>query len=277
MLVGSRAFLIMKNYYSILGVSATAHAADIKRAYRKLALQYHPDKNPLPSAAQFIQEINEAYDVLGDPQKRSDYDYRLLNPVYLSTTPPPPAPHRDPRYRTASRYKSRPTTEQERLKELIIAYAPVGYKISQVVFGISMLLLIDFLLPRLKSWEEYKSYTYVSEGRGRSYESSLRVFTKQGTIFKIEGNHAALIGNGADSLLIHRSVLARKITRVENENNYAVAVRSNLYGNFIFAPFIMLVVSSIGVFVKRTPESVFNMGITSGLLLLLTITFYFFN
>jgi hypothetical protein len=267
----------MKNYYSILGVSITAHAADIKRAYRKLALQYHPDKNPHPSAAQFIQEINEAYDVLGDAQKRSDYDNRLPNPVYQPADTPPQAQHRDPRYRAAPRYKSRPTTEQERLKELIIEYAPVGYKISQVVFAIGMLLMIDFLLPRLQNWEEYKSYTYVSEGRSRSYENSLRIFTKQGTTFKVSSNELGLIQNNTDSLLIHRSILIRKITQVENENNYAVAVRSNLYGNFIFAPFIMLVVSFIAVFVKRNPESVFNMGITSGLLLLLTIIFYFFN
>ncbi len=267
----------MKNYYATLGVHFSATADTIKRAYRKLAIQYHPDKNPDPSVEQLFKEINEAYDVLGDLQKRNDYDNRLLDPAYQSPASAPPAHHRDPRYRTAPRYKSRPTTEQERLKELIIEYAPIGYKISQAVFGISILLMIDFLLPRLQNWEEYKGYTYVSEGRSRSYENSLRVYTKQGTTFKIDGNDAGLIENSTDSLLIHRSLLIRKITRVQNKNNYAVAVRSNLYGNFIFAPFVMLVVSFIAVFVKRNPESVFNMGITSGLLLLLTIIFYFFN
>lgn len=266
----------MKNYYATLGVHPSATADTIKRAYRKLAIQYHPDKNPDPSVEQLFKEINEAYDVLGDPQKRNDYDYRLLNPVYESAAQPA-AQHRDPRYRSAGRYKSRTTTEQERLKELVIEYAPVGYKISQVVFGVSLLLMIDFLLPRLKSWEAYKSHVYVSEGRSRSYENSIRVYTKAGTDFKIGSNESGLIEKNADSLLIHRSILARKITRVENENKYAVAVRSNLYGNFIFAPFMMLFVSFIGVFIKRNPESVFNMGITSGLLLLLTIIFYFFN
>lgn len=61
----------MTNYYSILGVESTASAADIKQAYRRLASQHHPDKGG--DKAQF-QQIQEAYAVLGDQQKRQQYD-----------------------------------------------------------------------------------------------------------------------------------------------------------------------------------------------------------
>ena len=64
-----------KDYYKILGVDRNANETDIKRAYRKLALKYHPDRNPNnPPAEEKFKEINEAYQVLSDPQKRARYD-----------------------------------------------------------------------------------------------------------------------------------------------------------------------------------------------------------
>ncbi|MGQ9863787.1 MAG: molecular chaperone DnaJ [Bacteroidia bacterium] len=65
----------MKDYYAILGVPRDADLETIKRVYRKLALQYHPDKNPGDKTAEErFKEINEAYEVLSDPQKRRQYD-----------------------------------------------------------------------------------------------------------------------------------------------------------------------------------------------------------
>lgn len=64
-----------RDYYEILGVSRTAAGDELKKAFRKLAIQYHPDRNPgNKGAEEQFKEINEAYSVLADPQKRSTYD-----------------------------------------------------------------------------------------------------------------------------------------------------------------------------------------------------------
>ena len=64
-----------RDYYEVLGVDKSASAEDIKKAYRKKAIQYHPDKNPGDKEAEEkFKEAAEAYDVLSDPQKRARYD-----------------------------------------------------------------------------------------------------------------------------------------------------------------------------------------------------------
>src|SRR4030043_2195565 len=63
-----------RNYYEILGVPKYASKDEIKDAYRKLALQYHPDRNKSPEAEEKFKEISEAYAVLSDDEKRRQYD-----------------------------------------------------------------------------------------------------------------------------------------------------------------------------------------------------------
>lgn len=67
--------MIMKDYYDVLGVSRDASEADVKKAFRQLALKYHPDRNPdNKEAEEKFKEINEAYSCLADPEKRANYD-----------------------------------------------------------------------------------------------------------------------------------------------------------------------------------------------------------
>jgi molecular chaperone DnaJ len=68
----------MKNYYEILGVGENSTQDEIKKTYKKLSKQYHPDVNP--SGEEKFKEISEAYDILGDDNKRRDYDQKRKNP-----------------------------------------------------------------------------------------------------------------------------------------------------------------------------------------------------
>src|ERR1700755_2503286 len=67
--------MVEKDYYAALGVPKDAPAADIKKAYRKLARELHPDKNPGDAKAEArFKEVSEAYDVLSDDRRRREYD-----------------------------------------------------------------------------------------------------------------------------------------------------------------------------------------------------------
>ncbi|MEM6783812.1 MAG: J domain-containing protein [Bacteroidota bacterium] len=69
------------NYYETLGVAERASAADLKKAYRRLAREYHPDRNPdNPEAEERFKEVQQAYEVLGDADKRKKYDRFRANP-----------------------------------------------------------------------------------------------------------------------------------------------------------------------------------------------------
>ena len=65
---------MVKDYYQVLNIQKTASDDDVRRAYRSLALQFHPDKNNSPGAEEKFKEISEAYEVLSDSAKRQDYD-----------------------------------------------------------------------------------------------------------------------------------------------------------------------------------------------------------
>ena len=85
--------LPLLDHYATLGVALDAPQDEIKRRYRGLARQFHPDVNPLPDAAQKIKVINEAYHVLGDPERRATYDAeRMLEANAKANAPRPPQP-----------------------------------------------------------------------------------------------------------------------------------------------------------------------------------------
>ena len=99
------------DYYKTLGVEKKASADEIKKAYRKLARQYHPDTNKDAGAEERFKEVSEAYDVLSDPEKRKKYDrgglFTTANPFGGGAPAAPPRPT-SAASRTSSRASSTP-------------------------------------------------------------------------------------------------------------------------------------------------------------------------
>lgn len=80
------------DYYAVLGVARDATDEEIKKAYRKLAFEYHPDRNPGDQEAEArIREINAAYEVVGDPETRRSYERLRVGPEVGVEAPPDPA------------------------------------------------------------------------------------------------------------------------------------------------------------------------------------------
>jgi DnaJ-class molecular chaperone len=73
-----------KDYYRILGILPSASSEEVRQVYRQLASRKHPDRDPSPQATMEMQEINEAYSILGNGTKRKKYDFE-----YLNTSPVP--------------------------------------------------------------------------------------------------------------------------------------------------------------------------------------------
>ena len=67
-------YLRKKDFYDILGVTKDSSETEIKKAYRKLALKFHPDKNQLPKSKDVFKKISQAYDCLSNPDKKAFYD-----------------------------------------------------------------------------------------------------------------------------------------------------------------------------------------------------------
>ena len=76
----SQADWLDKDFYKVLGVSKKADAAEIKKSYRKLARELHPDTNPDPKAEDKFKAVSEAYDVLGNAERRKEYDELRARP-----------------------------------------------------------------------------------------------------------------------------------------------------------------------------------------------------
>ncbi|MBX2965831.1 MAG: DnaJ domain-containing protein [Cyclobacteriaceae bacterium] len=258
----------MKDYYSILGVSRTASASEIKRAYRKLVQQLHPDINPDPQATELIKLVNEAYDVLGDTKKRSEYDYRLQNPFTTVVVEPPP--HRDRAYRRRGAYRP-PQPKGPTHREMVEWIMPYLTRIAWFGLGICFILLVDILLPFSRSTETVRRF-YVSDIR-RSSETTM--VTQSGRELRASFNDFMNVHVG-DPVVFVETVLLREIIRVERISGEIVLNDfASLYDNFLFLPVIVAFASCMIVFKVGSAELRFNLGIINTFVLIFTVILMF--
>lgn len=257
----------MKDYYQVLGLNAAASAAEIKTRFRQLVVQYHPDKNNTVEAASRIREINEAYDVLGDPNKKIQYDYQRNNLVFQQQTT---RPHRDPAYhRTRTQRKSAVSSQYL----MMLQCMPYVTKLIYFSLFFCAFLILDLLLPK-KVQEEIviDKRSHIARSRGRSYHSSDIIYTNRGTSFQIDLESTGPLEDGK-VIFVSYTRIQNIPMRVADGGYFSVRVPVTIFGNFIFAPIILLVLSTLGFYFRKNVSMAFNLGTTIFFILLLC--FYF--
>jgi curved DNA-binding protein CbpA len=262
----------MKDYYQILGVSYNAREGEIKSAFRKLVLRYHPDKNASVEAASLILEINEAYEILSDPIKKNLYDSILTGKQQL--VQPPMAPHRDPAYRRRARNPNFKSKRQQML-EMMAEYLPITLFMSRLGFALVVFIALDFLLPSTAQ-EETIIKTKVSTV-GRHQTSNKKFYTDKGTGFEVNYQESKNFEIGSSVRITYSSfVHVPKVVETKS-NHILIKIPTTIYGSFIFMPLLLLITSTLGSFFRRGVEFDFNLGITNLLITLFTVVFLFIH
>lgn len=255
----------MKDYYSILKVRQTASAGEIKKSYRLLVQQFHPDVNPDPTAHEMIKEINEAYDVLGDEVKRKEYNFRLANPFFTEEVPQPP-PHRDPAYRSRGRYRPTPptgTTQQDLMRK----YVRVASFIAWAGCVLCLMLLIDYGLPYLTTPDTVQ--TFQNGGYGRARGNYL--ITHSGRSIKVSAEDVQKFQLDQPVEIIESRMFSILVEIFLPNTNTHITNLGTVYRNFGFVPLFLFAFSALGATRKGGVEFRFNLGIINFFVLTFTI------
>jgi hypothetical protein len=262
----------VKDYYAILGVNRSATEFEIKRSYRKLAVTYHPDKNPDPAAEQLFKEINEAYDVLGDADKKRGYDYIVSNSLTEILEQPQPR-HKDPAYRR--RRPARPPnykSENQRMLEFMAEYVPVANKIIIISFIVSVFFVFDFLLPKKISHEKIISTNVTRTHSKSGSQAWWTITTDHNRVLDVHYKVSDHFPAGS-TIKIYSSVFLNVPFSVETDLE-TERISKTIYGNFLFAPLALLLTSSLGMAFRKNIERAFNYGVIC--VIVLAITFIIF-
>ena len=254
----------MKDYYQVLGISPNASTAQIKTAYRKLVQQYHPDVNPNPHAHVLIQEINEAYDVLGDSVKRLTYDNQR-NDIYITYEPEPVKPqHRDPAYK---RSYWQPVQKQESAQEILMKKCvPFFLKLSWVGCFTCLVLFVDRVWPSHVEYTQIRSF--YNERVGRTTVSY--IVTTEGRHLKISGNDWKFVETGQSIEIIESGIIRKVIKIWLPDRGKALTNLGTIYQNYLFVPIILFLLSVAGGVHIKSVETRFNLGIVQMFVLIFT-------
>jgi hypothetical protein len=256
----------MKNYYAILGVPNTASHDDIKRAFRNLAVKFHPDKNPSPEAEELFKEISEAYDVLSDWEKRKMYDLRWENPFRDVTSEPAKKKHRDPRYRPKPPGYRHP--KRQTVQDLMAEYLPYFRYVSWVGLVISIIVALDFFIPYKVVTDDLEQVVAVT---GKRNQFSHYIFQlANGKEIKVY-NYTARYLIDEEKIVYHETRILRTVMYLSDIGPVLQLRIGYIYKTLVFFPLLLLVCSGLGVFYRKTVEFPFNLSLVSGVLLVITM------
>ena len=272
----------MKDYYQFLEVESTATQQQIRKAYYRLAQQYHPDKSPDPQHHQHFLNINEAYQILGDKAKREIYHYRWLQ----FKNPPKPAtaiPNQQP-YQAQSAPKARPAQ----------TYAPPQYrthyqnysantfkeyeKLLRQICYISLILAAFFFLDLLFT-QTYTNETIqeFSNPVARSGEGYIKVFTTHTSFWLRFSDLREWQLYYGDKLGIKQTPLLHQTLAINAEGFWLDVNRGSLYHNFFVLLLAQTALGIAGLYKRFSWPARMNIGILAGIITALNLIILFFS
>jgi curved DNA-binding protein CbpA len=266
----------MKDYYSILGVSRHTDSAELKRAYRRLAIKYHPDKNPDPSVENLFKDIVEAYDTLSDPHKKFFYDQQYFVYYKEQEALPGEKPHRDPAYRRKpNNYRPvhKPTS-----RELMHTYVDYVKWMTYFAFFVTCVLLIDYILPYRVHDEQIINVYAVEAVRGKSRAMQYLydvIFTGSGKEIRVYNQHARYFNDELSLKLVTTPILSTPMQLMNEKYTISVPLGYIYNSGIALIPLTLFIISGMGILFRHKKEFLFNASIASGLLNMLVLYFIF--
>ena len=247
----------MTDYYALLKVDRSASAAEIRQAYRRMAILLHPDKNPHPDATEGFRAITEAWEVLGDPFKKALYDQMLNEEEVVQRQT-----HRDPAYRRS--YRPRYSKPEPSPYLFLYRYSiwVVWFSLLFVIF-----LSVDYLLPETVLQDEV-----IRDQRTLHHHT---LYTEQGRSFDVSYPQNKFFHREPE-ITIRVSPLLGFLKGIETRSGtFKLGNLPSLYMNFAFAPVIMGLLALAALLVMdRNGEAQFNASIVLVLLMLLNMIFF---
>lgn len=241
----------MKDYYRILQVAPEAGEEEVRKAYRRLATQHHPDKNPAPDSNAVFQEINEAYQVVGNARQRLLYDLQRQYPEEMAAYTAPPR-------RPPSAYRQYPVRLDLR------PYVKPARVVSVISLVFCILLAIDFFLPRRVATEPVVQFRVLNRSQRLEITTPNRVLT-----IPMDGTEVDISLDGYNPLEIRTTPLFSSLVTVRLQGLEAAA-DNNIYRHLVFFPLLLLILSALGIWGRGSVEMEVNFGIAAAIILLVT-------
>ncbi len=258
----------MKDFYQILGVNQQASDTEIKKAFRRLATVHHPDKSENENANAIFQEINEAYQVLGNPERRQLYDYLIRHQLEAWLFEEQPAPPRP--------YQSYTPPVRQNPAELYKPYLKFALWATRGALLVCLVILLDIVLPYRIRTETIQAIPLENELRlfGGYESASTSLLVTENETLPISRDDEAGFSDG-NQIMIYKTPILNSFIKVVNLDNqmYKAGASYNIYTVFVFMPIILTITSLIGTFYQKDTEFTLKIGIANFTFSLLTIYF----
>ena len=267
--------------YEILGVNSGASEYEIKEAYRKLALRYHPDRNQTAEASNAIVLINEAYDILSNREKRRLYDRGLRTNMPIDYEDDLRELYKRAYFR--QRYQASLRKEEAKVRREKQIY-PIARMMSVPILAFAILLMLDFYLPSLvfhevaeEGWQKLPKAYYKHSGYSNQELLVSRMRTKNFEFIVPDEVHANYSYRGdKDTLHIATTPILKTVKNVSLMKEDAMIkwdVQETIYTRFIPWHFLLLASSLFTVFRKDYSQLSYSLCFLPALILGVILVF----